>query len=297
MPKGWRRWAIWGVAGFIVLAALSGIVGNRADAVFVRSLSPAKRFANAELVVPVWEAALVFVLLLALQVVFFLALRTMVRRGVAARIAQIRADQDELDALGNAIKLVQMDDTLLRLLPRLAPAPNRGQAIEMLLTEFLRDATGVFGGDVSRGMILHVEGDQLAAWVGYQMPRETLERTRFPLVDTANRPQGVAKRTYQDGKLRVVHFSRVKGERGKFRPDSRDYKVLDHSRPHPPYRSFVTVAIAGDADRLGVLCFDSMSIDAFDLPEIQQFLGAISRRIAAAMTIYRQLEDARDDPN
>lgn len=73
-----------------------------------------------------------------------------------------------------------MDDTLLRLLPRLTSAPDKGSGMKTLLTEFLRDATCVFGDDVSRGMILVKDGESLVTWVGYQMPQETLDRTRFP---------------------------------------------------------------------------------------------------------------------
>ena len=294
MPKEWRHWAIWGVLLFFALAAISGVIENRSDAGFMRLWPSLGRFATGSLNLAVWKMALVFMLLLAAQSVFFLVFRAAVRKEFATRIATIQAAQDEMDALGTAILLVQMDDTLLRLLPRLASAPSRGEAMHLLLTEFLRDATGVFGGEVSRGMILHIEGDHLVPWVGYQMPQETLERTRFRLTARGNKAQGVAKRTFQDGKLRVVRFSR---EKGKWKPNNRDYVVFDHNRPHPAYRSFVTVAIVGDSTgTLGVLCFDSMNKDAFDLPEIQRFLSSIARRIASAISIYRQLERGPHGP-
>jgi GAF domain-containing protein len=83
-------------------------------------------------------------------------------------------------------------------------------------------------------------------------------------------------------------MTRVKG---RWKADSRDYVVLDPIRPHPPYRSFASVAIIGNGSSVGVLCFDSMNEFAFDPPEIQRFLVAIARRVASAVLIYQQLSE------
>lgn len=201
------------------------------------------------------------------------------------------------------VDLVRLDESLLALFPSLVRDTNREEAIKRLLHEVLRDATRLLGEHVSRAFILR-ENDQheLAPWVTYQMSTESEARTRFSTETGPARNRGIAGETYQDRVLRVVHMverRRSKGwhaevfkqENGKWgRDEETKYLTLDTSRPHPPYRSFVTVPIvATSQDCLGVLCFDSGNPKVFDPPEIRQLLVGLSVRIAAAAVIFEQL--------
>jgi hypothetical protein len=153
VPKGRQgriRWAVIGLAGIVI----NGIVGNRADAGFLWFIPVARRVLLADLTLDVWAIALLVALLTVFQLCLFFILNARHRAQVESGVVRLREEQEDLSALSNAISLVEMDDTLLRLLPRLAKAPNREEAIKKVLTELLRDATRVFGGDVSRGMIL-----------------------------------------------------------------------------------------------------------------------------------------------
>lgn len=187
-------------------------------------------------------------------------------------------------------QLAELDDSLLRLLPRIAPLDDRAGAMRKLLGEFLRDCTRVFAGDVSRAAILHAEADQLVPWVTYQMPEESVERTRFSIgEEDPTQRRGAAGEAFVTGQLRVVHFSEVDGQ---WKADDPSYIEFDPARPFPPYRSFVTVPIIGTYNRsIGVLCFDSMDPTIFDPPAIRELLSALGQRIAAAILIYRELEE------
>jgi hypothetical protein len=288
-----KRWT--GFIVFVILASFGGVIGNRSDAAFVENGRSFARFFASAQESGLWRVLFLSFMLLLVQIIAFLLIAKAVRKSLRREIALLRNAQDQLSALKDAIAVVELDDTLFRLLPRLATALNVEEAMTNLVVEFFRDATSIFGDDVSRGMLLKVEGDYLVAWIGYQMPEETLKRTRFSLSSPNTTGQGVALRTFRDGRLRVVHLTReAKGHRSKWKPDSRHYKAFADERPHPPYRSFATVAVGdGLSQRVGVLCFDSMNSDAFDPDEVQRFLTALGRRLGAAMQIYEQWKQFR----
>lgn len=240
------RAALGAALAWIVLSLVSGLLGNRFDTLLLPLWSDLWRAVTADITLDAGVVSLLSVLFLGLQAAFFVVLTVLTERVLKARLAsrltEVAAADDERRALVVSTALVQTDETLLRLLPALATAPNRDNAVKLLLEEFLRDATAVFGGDVSRGMVLRPADDDLTPWVGYQMPQETMDRTRFPLNRPSSGPEGVALKTFRDGKLCVTHLGQ---KNGTWRPDKKAYLVFAQSRPHPPYRSFVTVAIAG----------------------------------------------------
>jgi hypothetical protein len=277
---------------FIISAAIQGIIGNRADEMLTSNWSLVVQWTVEPVTIRLWTLFLLFVVLTIGQYGVFYWLKRKQLEALQDRMATVNNAEAELAALKHAVSLVKLDDTLLRLLPRLTSAEDLDQGMRRLVTEFFRDATEVFGGDVSRGMVLRPEGDELVAWIGYQMPDETIERTRFRLDDQSKSGAGVALMTFKDGKPRVITFKKqTKGPKHTWNPSSRAYKVFNGARPHPPYRSFVTVAIGSggtDNDNLGVVCFDSMNPSAFDPPEIQRFLQSLARRLSTAIQIYQQ---------
>jgi hypothetical protein len=271
-----KRWPILGVLALVLVGVAQSVLGNRVDAALLPLWPHVLHWLDQRTEIANW-------LLAALALIVALL-------GVVGARLLVQAAHGRSKRLDIAIALVELDETLFRLLAQLASAPDRRGAVVKLLEEFLRDTTRVLGGDVSRAMVLHAVADELVGWVGYQMPQATLDRTRFRLDAPDTAGQGVALKTFRDGKTYVVHLDQ---DREQWRADSRDYKVIDLDRPHPPYRSFATAAIPGaGGETLGVLCFDSMSREAFDSVDIQRFLSALAQRVSAVITIYHRLGDS-----
>lgn len=70
-----------------------------------------------------------------------------------------------------------------------------------------------------------------------------------------------------------------------------EYIVFDDARPFPPYRSFIAAPIPGDTSPSGVICFDSMRVDAFDSVEIQSLAANLALQVSSALGIYRRISD------
>jgi GAF domain-containing protein len=193
-------------------------------------------------------------------------------------------------ALNTLISVADLDGSLLVLIPKLSSSADKEVAMQQLLREFLRDTTKVFGGQVSRALIVRPDPNDrtnyLVPWVGYQMPEQTLSPGhKFYIGDDPNKKTGIAGKVYKSREVVVVHFHERNWE-----PDDTDYIIFDYDRPYPPYRSFVGVPILGPSSEcLGVLCFDSYQPNVFDSSEIHNLLVLLGRRIAAAMVIYTQL--------
>lgn len=195
-------------------------------------------------------------------------------------------------ALNVANSLITSDDTLLSLLPGLFASRQPDRAIRKLLKEYLGDARLVFVENVSRSTILRPdEKEHLIPWASYQMPQESLTRTRFYVGQDGSKLNGIAGKTFKDRKVYVVRFAQDKS--GAWIPDDPDYQNFETKRHDPPYRSFVAVPVLGTEDQcLGVLCFDSPSPTAFDSENVQDLLLAIGRRIATVIRFHTLLASA-----
>jgi hypothetical protein len=186
-------------------------------------------------------------------------------------------------------RLTELDVSLLNALSSVITAPDRDDAIKNVLQEFLRECSALFGPDANRAYILRPMQDRvLRPWVAYQMPPETLNRTWFIASHEQSDRLGVAGQAFILRKLIVTHMVE-EGERWK--ADNDHYVVFEPRRPHPPYRSFVSVplSVANDAPCLGVVCFDSMNPTLFDPVEVQDLALALGLRIAQAITMHEAL--------
>jgi hypothetical protein len=145
---------------FVASAVVAGIIGNRADFLFVWLWGLIVTAVTAGLLA--WVIILLLLLLTSWSLLACLWWRNKsLSRG--------------LDTIDNVVKL---DDSLLRLLPSLISAQDREGEMKRLLVELLRDATRAFGGDVNRASILlpDTSRDHLRVWAHYQMPEESVAR-------------------------------------------------------------------------------------------------------------------------
>ena len=144
----------------IFIPAFSGIVGNRADSIFLIIISFFQ--GNGTILVAKWLLMLVILLII---------LVILIGLGIAS--LYYRSQQV-------AISLVKLDDSLLRLLSSFKQNPDLEDAAKLLFQEFLTDTLELFT-DGCRISILRPDGDSelLTIWQSLRVPPETIDRTRF----------------------------------------------------------------------------------------------------------------------
>ncbi len=185
-----RTGALIALGGTILTMIVGGIIGGRADALFVAlwMIVSASFTANS------WPWIIVIVLALALAACIYLwrqnatlmnsqlaALskqRESLSSAVATKDAKIQALSKERDTLDTLDKVVKLDDSILRLLPNLVSAKDRENEMRGLLKKLLEDNCGTFAGDVDRASLYlpdpKLGNEYLTFWEGYQMPPESI---------------------------------------------------------------------------------------------------------------------------
>ncbi len=276
----WIISAIGSAATFVAIAAVTGIIGNRSDNFFLSMLQGIKNSATPSL----WPWIITVLILLA-------AIAGLLRSWHQRRILN--------HALITSNNIIDLDDSLLRLLASWVPSRNHDAEMRLLFAELLRDACNEFVGHVHRAFILTPNpqnNGELTVWASIGIPPETLEHLRFHVGNDKNIPpmQGVAGEVFLARKSRVVH---VISEKDGWRTDCTHFIKFHQRTGLPAYRSFTCVPIIGSDPKihqaastcLGVVVFDSLDQRIFDRPESQIVLRAFARRIAAALLISQLL--------
>jgi hypothetical protein len=282
-----RRRRIWiipvlgSLVTFVLIAAITGIIGNRSDNLFLTILGAIKSSATPSL----WPWIIMVLILLA-------AIAGMLNSWHQRRILD--------NALITANNINDLDDSLLRLLASWVPSRNHEAEMKLLFTELLRDACKEFVGHVHRAFILTPDPNninELTVWASIGIPPETIEHLRFYIGNnrSGNPMRGVAGEVFLARRLRVVH---IIPEKDGWRTDCSSHFIKFQSRAGlPAYRSFVCVPIIGADPDIhqaiptchGVVVFDSLDHGIFDRPESQIVLRTFARRIASALLISRLL--------
>jgi GAF domain len=285
------------VVVFLLTAAIAGIVGNRADTLFIWLWGLLTQKGS-------WPWIIIFmILIIGFGLVLYSGSRN--TEGIKTELQKAQTDLQKVNiALDRMNMLIGLDDSLLRLLASWMPAKEREREMKLLLADLLRDATTAFAGDVHRAIVFlpDASGEHLRTWAHYQIPQETIIRSVFYVgKDGDDRRRGLAGETFLEIKL---HVARILHKNDHWKCDSESYIDFDKRRPFPPYRSLVCVPIIGLAPNspevstttcLGVVCFDSQNPTIFDNPGAQYLLQVFSRRIAAALLIYQQFPKLDDE--
>lgn len=251
----------------LLIAALNGIVGNRADAVLPQLLSFLQQPIS---ITTTGFLILILVISVPLGLIAFLYYRSQQA----------------------AINLVKLDDSLLRLLSSLPQNPDREDAAKRLFQEFLTDTLELFA-DGCRISIFCPDShnpELLKIWQSLRVPPETIERTKFYIgSDKDNKRTGIAGLVFNQQILKVVHLS---WQKDKWSPNDTNYYEFVH-RPtlkSMPYRAVVAVPIIDNTKSnqcLGVLCLDSMNDKAFDSKKVQDGLRSVADRVSATILIIK----------
>jgi hypothetical protein len=280
-----RLWRVLPFISPILIAALTGIVGNRADALFLITFELMGR----KIPIQLWVLALLMVIAL---------LPSTLRAAKLYRAHKI------------AINLIELDDTLLRLLREFkqtynssgrslfrASRPPRNEAVQRLVEDLLEKALDVFYLFENCAIEMwHPDPnspDDLILWGQANSVDSARARTRF-YIGSQDRPRsGLAGYTFIDREIRVTHISRKNGE---WVADLPEYLFISgRERANRfPYRTLIAIPIivasTDQSDRcIGVLCMYSMDSNAFDSGETQKLLVSIADRIASMCVITQNL--------
>src|SRR5947209_15817996 len=169
-----RRWTIAGivaaivaVVGFVAVAALNGIIGNRADSFVLWLIDQMSRIKDGLLP---WPVVLIIVLIWLSIISYCLWKIVHLRRRVKNLERESRILQHALSTEHN---IVLLDDSLLRLLASWIPSRDHINEMKLILSELLSDATVEFNGHVHRAVLLRPEGEYLKVWAHYGMPEDS----------------------------------------------------------------------------------------------------------------------------
>lgn len=164
-PRRHKLWVIpviSSIGAFVAIAALTGIIGNRSDNLFLTILGTIKNSVTLSL----WPWIITVLILLA-------AIAGLLHSWYQRRVLH--------HALITANNINDLDDSLLRLLASWVPSRSHEAEMRLLFAELLRDACKEFVGHVHRAFILTSDHntDELTVWASIGIPPETIEHLRF----------------------------------------------------------------------------------------------------------------------
>ncbi|MFN6563279.1 MAG: hypothetical protein RMY28_026280 [Nostoc sp. ChiSLP01] len=191
-----------------------------------------------------------------------------------------------------AIKLNELDDSLLLLLPELDVNPNIHESLKRLLEQFIEKTHNIMPLLDGCGIAIYAPDPSnpefLTTWCQSQSPNEYGNKVRFYVGQDPNQNRGCAGCTFVDGKRRIVHLSRINN---MWQADDSQYIFSkDRNRRILDYMTFITIPIIGGTDSLGVLCLYSKDVTTFDSKATQELLFVIANRLAAVMLIARNYQ-------
>jgi hypothetical protein len=297
--KKWVGNGVWAALGAVImitaLAAYQGIIGNRADSIFI-ALTNWVATSVHENTIP-WIITAVTIGL------FF------VEGGWCVFHNKVLNQ-----AIKKAHKMIALDGSLLRNIANLQPenvsgsqSPqlfHRDKQTTRILRDILRDAVDELrehlpGNEhILRTAIVTPDatGDYLKCIASWEMPLESIDSMEFYIGNDAKLRRdrgGAAGEAYINKKLVRGHMIKL-GDRWTSR-DCTSYIDFAGNRSSQPYISFANVPIIGPDPRtqditcFGVVCFDSKHEKAFDSDESKELLTMLAERIAAAIILCKRI--------
>jgi hypothetical protein len=251
------------ILSFVVLAAFSGIVGNRADAFFMQVLPFLSKVVNFTL--PLWVIVPVLLILLFLVVLNYYASQ-------------------------QAVKLLKLDESLLRLLAAFHDNPDQQSATKLLFQDFLANILELLPNGCRIFIMRQGEHDPdfLTIWQSWKIPSETIDRTRLQISNSQSRDIGLAGSVFLSGRQEVANFI-WKNETWVEDNAKYVYIVPKNTRKSLPYKSTIAVPVINEITNtcIGVLCVDCSEPKTFDSQDVQRLLAVIAIRTSSILSILR----------
>ena len=283
------------VITFVVLNILSGLIGNSA---FYWSAPPWFK--------PTWESITKIVEINSLIILSVIAVVSSI--GFCYFGYKSRKLNKALTATDS---ITELDDSLLRLLTNLVSKhelkskQDLQKETQRLLHELLRDATRTILGEQNRGSAAILipnsstpNEEYLEILVSHRISSLSVARTKYYIGEDELKEDDRGTEGVAFLKKRACTGYIKQKEDGIWFCEDTNFINNDDFRMQPLYRSFVNVPIigpksGGDVKCLGIICFYSQDLNTFDTLQSQALLQSISRRTAAALSIYLQLVGAK----
>ncbi|MEL7495262.1 MAG: hypothetical protein AAGJ95_15060, partial [Cyanobacteria bacterium J06554_11] len=252
---------------FLATAALTGVIGNRADAFLVNNL-PA--LLSQEITLRAGWLATVAMLIAGLLLFAIIGYEAALRN--ASNLNRIN------DALARNISTLYIPDSSRPEAQKNAKRVTR-DLFKTIVKKRPFDTCGIaiYYPDPS--------GNYLRTWEWYSAPNENSESLGFYIGENSGRnapirARGIAGETFIDGETRIVHFQK------DGTADNNLYMSFD--RGTTSYRSLICVAILSDLDQssIGVLCLYSREAKTFDSSGVRTIIESIAYRFSFVLLSF-----------
>src|SRR5207245_7802130 len=121
--------------------------------------------------------------------------------------------------------------------------------------------------------------DFLTIWEAYEVPEDSRKNARCYIGPNPNIKRGVAGECFCENKdIIVAHSTNQVDRHHNWIFDQESYIHFGRPGTHPAFVSFICIPVFVDkANMLGVLCFDSGILTAFDNLAMQKFLHTLGQ--------------------
>lgn len=182
---------------------------------------------------------------------------------------------------------LDLDDQMLTFVPGLASINSPADELGQVVKRFLDQCDRIFGSDFDRAYVSRPDesGQWLVPRETHHMPDDSLEGVRFYIGDDSKhlKDRGVAGNTWKDGCLRITTIDK------DGRADDDAYVKFQQN---PKYVTFASVPLLWKEERLGVLCIDSKTRNAFAGTE--ELLLRMGHNLAVMIVLDQVVSNARD---
>lgn len=270
--------AVLGSVATIAVVIVEGVIGNRADGLFVQFIGWMIQSVN-QTQLP-WIGIGIFAVVFLVEGIYF----WLQKKSLSLTLQRMS-------------KLIDFDGSLLSTLATWEATINHQSQEQRIFTELLQNATVEFDRASTRAAILLPDQRHqfLQCWAHWNMPQFSIDDLQFYIGTDQRKKQiegGAAGHSFETQKLIVGHLKQVNGY---WVPDIDQHKNPHGYRQFPPYKSFVTVPITGidpntrnNTICFGILYFDSLDEKTFDTQETQLILKVLAERIASIILISRK---------
>lgn len=279
------------------VAAGAGIVGNRADAQFLKVIWPSL---SDQVAIPFWLIVVVILLSTTLIVgLLFL---------FVSEYQKVKFEYQDLEKANYFLAdLNNLDDTFCRLLTQIDIVKDTDKGLKQLLRAYWKEVFDIFDATNPQKNPLdkcHVviyrpdssNSEYLKPWfASIHAPSRSEAIYRFPTQPVSGQKPGIAGKVYMHEELYKVCVARVfkNKETGVWESDDLDYIFFEEGYS-PGHRAVAAIPLVDDSSsdnqKIGVLCFYSMDEYAFDAKNFQKvLLPMFSRRVSAAIQIEKKL--------
>ena len=265
----------------ISIAAVQGIIGNRADSFFLQLLTSIFHFKLGSNCL--WIITCSALMLCVIE--FFYFTHKMNR-------TQHLSQRSPTMKGGYA--------TIFRMLVTVSSASSQEERIEKkqrIMTELLKDCVDVLDREHTRAMLFipDYQEEMLGYAASWKIPAESISKVHFYIGEDEEKRQregGIVGLAYQQGHAYVGHMIHHKNH-DQWTCDIKGYVPIEDP---VPYNTFVCLPLfsldskSGNRKKtIGILCFDSTTQGAFDSEAMQRVLEYLTEQVLFVLSLCEKM--------